>query len=189
MPTHLQFLFTWGLLVFLSGDEEDNHLFIWWVSFSTFFSILFWHDVCAWEQKSFLMSPSMGIVCIFRRLRCNDASIYSEKESDTKNIIHWHLFVISLIIICGQTNYKKNRVWEQGLLQKYPIFFSPQTLLSVSTKTSVLFLFQQTLYTEYLQETVSEHDLWWVMKDVQTFLANGFFITLWYDTMEIFFIK
>ena len=37
-----------------------------------------------WEQKSFLMSPSMGIVCIFRRLRCNDASIYSEKESDTK---------------------------------------------------------------------------------------------------------
>ena len=84
LPTHLQFLFTWGLLVFLSGDEEDNHLFIWWVSFSTFFSILFWHDVCAWEQKSFLMSPSMGIVCIFRRLRCNDASIYSEKESDTK---------------------------------------------------------------------------------------------------------
>ena len=77
---------------------------------------------------------------------------------------------------------KKNRVWEQVLLQKYPIFFSPQTLLSVSTKTSVLFLFQQTLYTEYLQETVSEHDLW-VMNDVQTYLANGFFYNtlIWHN--------
>ena len=61
-------------------------------------------------------------------------------------------------------------------------FFSPQTLLSVSTKTSVLFLFQQTLYTEYLQETVSEHDLW-VMNDVQTYLANGFFYNtlIWHN--------
>ena len=99
-----------------------------------------------------------------------------------KKIIHWHLFVISLIIICGQTNYKKKSSLRARAPPKISNFFSPQTLLSVSTKTSILFLFQQTLYTEYLQETVSEHDLW-VMNDVQTYLANGFFYNtlIWHN--------
>ena len=111
LPTHLQLFVYLGSSCFSFrgwGGQPPIYLMSFFFNFFLVFCFdmmcvrgnkkVFW-CLLRWELSVFL--GGLGVMM---------RQIIQRKSLMQKNIIHWHLFVISLIIICGQTNYKKNRV-------------------------------------------------------------------------------